>query len=249
MSKFIPNSFQVPNIIIDEYMAAMSASAFKCYMLIIRKTKGWNKSKDGLAYSQFHEGTGINGRATIRKALDELIACGLVKQQSSKGNYSTFSVSFTRSEIEHVNPLGSSEIEHLPVQKLNTQTNTIQNTTKQTNTNTKGCSEDSLSPFEKWWKLFPKKIAKSEAEKVWKRKKLDLQSDEIIADIDNRNTKQYSKTDKQFIPNPATFLNQERWNDEIIVQSNQPTPISKHSGFASRDYSVGASDASIVEKW
>ncbi|WAJ41842.1 hypothetical protein [Pasteurella multocida] len=36
MSRFIPNSFQVPNAIIDEMMAELSGSEFKSLLLYFR---------------------------------------------------------------------------------------------------------------------------------------------------------------------------------------------------------------------
>jgi hypothetical protein len=39
------------------------------------------------------------------------------------------------------------------------------------------------------------------------------------------------------------------WKDFYQVRQNKVTPISKHNGFSERDYSVGASDESISEKW
>ncbi|MDG6857184.1 hypothetical protein [Glaesserella parasuis] len=45
MSKFIPNSFQVPNAVVDELMSVLSGAEFKCYMLVVRQTTGWGISK------------------------------------------------------------------------------------------------------------------------------------------------------------------------------------------------------------
>ena len=52
MSKFIPNSFQIPNVIVDEYIDKLHANSFKLLIFIIRKTKGWQKEKDSISASQ-----------------------------------------------------------------------------------------------------------------------------------------------------------------------------------------------------
>jgi phage replication O-like protein O len=72
MSKFIPNSFQVPNAFVDEILAKMSSNASKCYLIIARKTRGWQKEMDRISRSQFMRLAGLS-KPTIIKACDELI--------------------------------------------------------------------------------------------------------------------------------------------------------------------------------
>ena len=78
MSKFIPNSFQLPNAFVDEMLAQVSGNACKVYLLIVRKTRGWQKEKDYISYSQIQKITGISS-ATVSKAIDELSELGLIK--------------------------------------------------------------------------------------------------------------------------------------------------------------------------
>ncbi|WP_394815278.1 replication protein, partial [Pasteurella multocida] len=54
-SKFILNSFQVPNAVIDDLMSQMSGAELKCYLAVIRKTKGWNKEEDAISITQLME--------------------------------------------------------------------------------------------------------------------------------------------------------------------------------------------------
>lgn len=89
MNKFQANFFQAPNYIIDELMNKMSSSAFKCYMVIIRQTVGWQKLSDEISISQFVEKTG-NSKNTILKACKELEELNLIKK--TKGCVNKFSV-------------------------------------------------------------------------------------------------------------------------------------------------------------
>lgn len=89
MSKFIPNSFQLPNAIVDDMLCKLSGNACKIYLLIVRKTRGWHKEADKISYSQIQRYTGINHRATISKALEELLELGLIFVQ--KGNEKSMS--------------------------------------------------------------------------------------------------------------------------------------------------------------
>jgi hypothetical protein len=73
--------------------------------------------------------------------------------------------------------------------------------------------------FDDFWKVYPRKVKRKDAEKVWKREKLDLKADLIIADVINRKEKHLPWQDKKFIPYPTTYLNGDLWNDEI--QTNE----------------------------
>ena len=73
--------------------------------------------------------------------------------------------------------------------------------------------EESITEEESWllfWENYPKKVAKIPAEKAFKRLSIDKQ---ILACEDNA-AQRYSGRRKGVIPNPATYLNEERWNDE-----------------------------------
>jgi len=70
--------------------------------------------------------------------------------------------------------------------------------------------------FDRWWDCYPKKVGKKPARAIWKRIKPDLE--QLIED-----TTQRALMDAQwrggFIPNPTTYLNQERWNDELQTRN------------------------------
>ena len=77
-SKYIPNSFQMANAIIDDFLDVMSPLAFKCYALIVRKTRGWQKESDSIAQSQFMKRCNIKKSETVQAVLDELLELGLI---------------------------------------------------------------------------------------------------------------------------------------------------------------------------
>lgn len=72
-----------------------------------------------------------------------------------------------------------------------------------------------FSSFESFWKLYPSKKAKKKCQEIWKRRKLDDIGDYIIEKLEHqlKNDKQYK--DGIYIPNPSTYLNQDRWEDEV----------------------------------
>jgi hypothetical protein len=73
--------------------------------------------------------------------------------------------------------------------------------------------QESEMYFEDFWYKYPKKVGKQEAVKAWKKSKPD-----ILKVIDALNwqipSKQWQAENGKYIPNPATYLNQGRWEDE-----------------------------------
>jgi hypothetical protein len=73
--------------------------------------------------------------------------------------------------------------------------------------------------FSDFWTTYPKKVGKGAAMKVWRRIKPNapLRARIQLAITDQTHTDQWRKDAGQFIPNPATWLNQGRWDDEPIA--------------------------------
>ena len=90
-SRFIPNSFIVPNSVVDELMADMSGIELKCYLFVVRKTKGWNKESDSISVSQFMEVTGLSKKSVIT-ACESLVQMGLLERSGGERKLNTYSV-------------------------------------------------------------------------------------------------------------------------------------------------------------
>lgn len=76
---------------------------------------------------------------------------------------------------------------------------------------------DSVQPdgFTEFYQKYPKKVGKPAALKAFKAAKINGHLPDVLSDIDKRMSNGEWSIDKsQFIPNPATYLNQRRWEDE-----------------------------------
>lgn len=76
--------------------------------------------------------------------------------------------------------------------------------------------------FDQFWSSYPKKVGKGAAEKSWKRIKptKELQEKIMSALQKVKKTEQWERENGRYIPNPSTWLNQKRWEDEYgAVQS------------------------------
>ena len=84
--------------------------------------------------------------------------------------------------------------------------------------------------FSIFWASYPKKVGKGAAEKSWKKIKptKDLLEKMLNAIETAKQSIQWNKDNGQYIPNPATWLNQKRWEDEIIID-NKYSNKSKNS--------------------
>lgn len=67
--------------------------------------------------------------------------------------------------------------------------------------------------FAQFWKHYPKKVGKDKALTAWKKKKPNV-IDVIKSLAWQIKCEQWTKDNGQFIPNPATYLNDGRWQDE-----------------------------------
>jgi hypothetical protein len=73
--------------------------------------------------------------------------------------------------------------------------------------------------FDAFWSAYPKKAGKAAALKSWTRiKPANGQCERILTAIHQQSlTEQWQRDGGRFIPNPATWLNQGRWDDEPIA--------------------------------
>jgi hypothetical protein len=78
-----------------------------------------------------------------------------------------------------------------------------------------------------FWQAYPTgcrgKAGKGAAYKSWQRQKLNKHLPEVIAALAKwKKSDQWTKDFGAYIPNPATWLNQKRWEDELPKEANGP---------------------------
>lgn len=78
---------------------------------------------------------------------------------------------------------------------------------------------DSNLSFDVFWKAYPRKIGKGNAKTRFKNKvKSDDKFKAVMTGLKNH-LPLWAKTDSQFIPHAATWLNGDRWEDEVEMPS------------------------------
>lgn len=82
--------------------------------------------------------------------------------------------------------------------------------------NTDSLSRKALDPvFDAFWQVYPKKTGKEAARKAFKKIPKSAHSLLVPAVEAQKKSRQWMEENGRFIPNPATWLNQGRWEDEI----------------------------------
>jgi hypothetical protein len=81
---------------------------------------------------------------------------------------------------------------------------------------------DTESQFDTFWNLYPRKIGKENARKSWNRTATNQKTvTAILSALPNHvESPQWRKDNGQFIPHPATWLNQRRWEDVLTVNAH-----------------------------
>jgi hypothetical protein len=72
-----------------------------------------------------------------------------------------------------------------------------------------------LAGFDDWYTLYPKKVGKAAAERAWPGAVKRAGSPEAIIEALKQQLPALEAKDRQYVKNPATWLNQGCWEDEI----------------------------------
>lgn len=109
-----------------------------------------------------------------------------------------------------------------PTQENLRDNNTFNNTYKENNKR----KFDVQEAFVIFWDKYPNKKAKPKAMTAFKNKcKTTNQFDVILKALDAFiESNDWKKNDGMFIPHPATWLNGERWLDDVAIQKKKPKP-------------------------
>ena len=111
---------------------------------------------------------------------------------------------------------------HTPIRKLDDpiQDIFVDNSTINTTSN---ITVNSIGDFDLFWKFYPRKASKDAARKAWNKLNPDQNIMKMIADnVRERVEKgEWRKDNQSFILHASTYLNQKRWEDEVVDQHTQ----------------------------
>ena len=85
--------------------------------------------------------------------------------------------------------------------------------------------------FNRFWKAYPRKVAKGYAFECFKKLKPSeaLTQKMLTAIEEQKKSAEWLKNSGEYIPNPSTWLNQGRWEDELSEQKESASVVPKYS--------------------
>ena len=197
----------------------LSAKSLGILAKMLSLPDNWEFSETGLC-SIFKK----DGRSSIRSGLKELEENGyLVRSRVRDESGKLTSAEWTVSDKPMLgNPMLENPMLENPMLENRTQYNTKEYNTKEFITkdippiSPKG-KTDCSDLFNRFWDAYPKHIAKQSAVKAFEKLKPDEKLLEaMLKAIEmQKESKQWEKDGGAFIPYPATWLNQRRWEDEL----------------------------------
>ena len=149
------------------------------------------------SYSHIAKLVGLKDTKNIKRIIDELVERGLLRKENrikeDGGNTSN----------KYYITIGGGVETHRGVEETRVGVSEPPNTKDDTKTN--------IEEFEKFWKIYPRKVGKKTALKSFtkindKEYEKVLLGAEIFAELNQQ-------TEERFIPHPTTWLNQERYMD------------------------------------
>lgn len=159
-------------------------------------------------------------------------------------NYSSYQDSKSKANQQSNQDL--TKTQPRPNQDLTTNNNDNKNNNdKKVNKNIRS-KELAENNFSKFWSAYPKKVAKSQALKSFTRLNPSNELlNEILANLRARsNHPDWTKDGGQYIPNPTTYLNQKRWEDQlqncsVVSFQSKNTSSNAQQDFQRKDYRAG----------
>src|SRR5207249_4848968 len=99
--------------------------------------------------------------------------------------------------------------------------------------------------FEEFWEAYPKKRAKEAAKRAWKKVAPDATLVETIVAVlpDWKASEEWQRDGGRYIPNPATWLNDKRWTDQLSSNG-----IASHSSRAAEIRASGERAKALIRQ-
>lgn len=205
----------------------LNGTQFRILILIWRETYGFNRKESSLSESYIALRLGLQ-RQNIHREIKELFDSSILITIHEAAFTSSRIISFNKNYEEWQNGLhevktitgieydSSTVIENDSSTGIGLDSHRKKPLKKPLNTPVKDGHSNYDSRFQEFWKAYPKKVGKGAAEKAFKKYKPDdaLLNTMLKAIEIQLQSEQWKKDSGQYIPNPATWLNQKRWEDE-----------------------------------
>jgi hypothetical protein len=179
-------------------------------LLLMSHQNGWKISLEHLAND------GPDGITAVRTAITQLQESGYLIRNIIRNDKNQIEGSewILQDPFEKVENLTS---ENLTLENLEENLTSGNLTLKKTRYKEDN-KTDIIAGFEKFWEVYPRKIGKAAALKAFEKAAKKTDPAHIVECV-NRWVQVTNLPEMQFIPHPTTWLNQERWQDDLAAVS------------------------------
>ncbi len=214
---------KVPNVILDYFMQCLTGAELTIMIFICRKTLGFQKKVDRIAYSTFVEGTGLT-KPTVAMALKKLVKKEMIIKNGSTTPHSYSlneeSIQFfekLRRPVKNsfsgivIKPTSVKNSNSLLVKELNTQKKPLKE--KEIKSTTTISDENYIKICSYWNKLFGDSLNSNDPnlENIIKTAMEEFSVDQLMKAMSNRSRAEYYKNEKPYLrENPLSFFNYPR---------------------------------------
>ncbi|MDD0969705.1 helix-turn-helix domain-containing protein [Pseudomonas aphyarum] len=160
-------------------------------------------------------------RSTVRKHIKQLEAQGLLRienREGPKGNSTNLYFLNLWAVGQKSTPVGqeSTGVGPQPTGGVGPESTRTSHSSEPVN-EPKSMGTDSMEGFDQFWKLYPKKKSRKDALKAWAKLKPNDELRQTLITALGRHciSEDWAKDGGRYIPNAATWLNGERWHDEL----------------------------------
>lgn len=192
----------------------LSLKARGLYVLMASLPDNWEYTIAGLAKKAG------SGKDQIRSALKELLDVGYLVKEQAHGSDGKFSRNVFVLQ-EDAPPLSGNPTTGNPMTgKPSTGNPTENNKDKKKKERKPPISPEGEARFHSFWQAYPRKEAKAKAKAAWAKLEQLEMTDDLMRSIfealaRQKRSEQWQREGGQFIPHPATWINQRRWEDEV----------------------------------
>lgn len=205
----------------------LAALGLYCYLMSL--PPGWVFHKQQLCK---HARIGRDKINRLLKVLEHHNLVHIVQVRDAQGRFAHFDVQVKDGSCFKINNLEECVQPH--TEKPSTDNQSLVNRTykenkkKEINNKILSAPDGAQDRFEDFWKVYPKKRNRKRSEMLWKRQNLNNIADKLISDVQKRCGTEWKGKAVQYIPDPSTYINGERWQDDVLpgeTRQTYPQPI------------------------
>lgn len=219
--------------IANELLEAMALTdltghQFRVLLTVIRLTYGYHKKLAPISNKNFRSMTGLT-KSRVSQVVNQLVnsniiivendSPGKVREYSLNKNYKDWKGYQFSEPYQFSDTYQKNETKGITKVKRGYQFSETFHKEPKDNIKRK---EIYIAHFDTFWQSYPKKVSKKAAEKIFLKLKPDQKLlNQMLKAIENQKQSEQWQN-KKYIPYPATWLNQERWQDELEKTKQEP---------------------------